>query len=118
MVGKSGKKLSEAKQKYKFLKSLGSMKKSQLNKVLPYISAEGYDHVCECVFNLLMNGNMPNQAKLKKLFGKHKSDLRYLANDKIKIKDKQARLKRKGAGFILPILAATLPILFQTLLKK
>jgi hypothetical protein len=93
------------------LKKILKGKPAVRNKILEEADLELIKCVCECAINVL-NANVPLDEKQKSGLSKHKVFLRWLANRKISLKSKKAKLLTQSGAFLLgllrPVVAALL----------
>ena len=78
--------------------------------ILSHGSPDFIQTLCEIALNLL-KGNIPlSPSQLKKL-KRQKKAIRLLANKNVSLTSKRQTLKKQSGGFILPLLAAVVPMI-------
>jgi hypothetical protein len=107
----------------KHLKFLKKLKKCKDNKRCCKLIGESSKGeilaVCECIDNVL-RGKVPLTERQKTRLKAHKDELLFLARRDVDWKKKRTHFKtQKGRGFpLIPLLAATVPLLIDLFIKK
>ncbi len=91
------------------LKVLARSKPRLTRTILPNLSKEEIECICECCYNVL-HGNVPLSSTQKRKLFKFKKVLHGLVDRKKKIRAKRRILAQSGGGFPFALLAPILAI--------
>ena len=111
---------NELRHRYKFLKDLTGLKKTDRKKFLETCTPQNIDHISEAVYNVVSGACPCKTASRKKKLEVLRKPMKKIANPKTSLSVKKKLLldKQTGDGIFSILLSTVLPFVVGLLTKK